>query len=178
MDFSGKTLVLLMGLPRSGKSTIAKRILKHKGWPVVNPDSFRLAVHGTPYYGPAEKTVWANVDVAIRALFLAGHTHILLDATNVKRHLREAWNRLGCNVLVYEVADARNKDLCVQRAAEGGRDDLVSVIEKMAEEYEPLEEDESKLSYIDLPSVEIDFVISPMGEQFQEKSDETPGKSS
>lgn len=53
---SKPTLVLMVGLPRSGKSTIARsgRV------PIVSPDAIRLALHGQPFIASAEPTVWAT----------------------------------------------------------------------------------------------------------------------
>ena len=35
-------LIVMVGLPRSGKTTWARK----QGYPIVNPDSIRLAFHG------------------------------------------------------------------------------------------------------------------------------------
>lgn len=174
MDYSDKIVLLLKGLPRSGKSTIAKRLAKHKGWPIINPDSFRLAIHGQVYYGPAEPTVWANVKVAARALLLAGHTHIVIDATNMKRNRRDDWRRENWRVIVYELKT--DMETCLKIASDTGRDDLIPVIERMESEHEPLESDEEKWDKLPLPGFELDFILTPVGEEFPENKDETPEK--
>ena len=48
-----KTLILTVGLPRSGKSTWALQ----QGHPVVNRDGIRKALHGEVYLQPAEDMV-------------------------------------------------------------------------------------------------------------------------
>lgn len=58
-----KEIELMVGLPRSGKSTYAM----NQGVPVVNPDSVRLALHGQPYIAEAEGMVWAVVFLMAKA---------------------------------------------------------------------------------------------------------------
>ncbi len=41
MEETEQTLILMVGLPRSGKTTRARQI----DHPIVNPDSIRLALH-------------------------------------------------------------------------------------------------------------------------------------
>lgn len=176
MDYSGKIVLLLKGLPRSGKSTMAQKLAKYNGWPIINPDSFRLALHGQVYYGPAEPMVWANVKVAVRALLLAGHTHVVVDATNMKKHRRDDWRRENWRVVVYELKT--DMETCLKRAEEAGRDDLIPVIERMESEHEPLESDEESWEVPPLSGCDIDFVIMEPGKKFQEVGEETPEQSS
>lgn len=83
----GKALICLVGLPRSGKSTWAKS----QAWPIVNPDAVRLAIHGQRFITEAEPFVWATVRAMVKALFLAGHNIVILDATNTTRKRRDEW---------------------------------------------------------------------------------------
>ena len=82
-----KTLHLLVGLPRSGKSTYAKTT----GHPIVNPDSIRFALHGHAFVKQAESFVWAIAHKMVEALFLAGHSDVVLDATNTTAKRRKEW---------------------------------------------------------------------------------------
>jgi predicted kinase len=166
MDFSDNVLILMMGLPRSGKSTMAREINKKHGYPIVNPDSFRLEIHGAPFFRPAEALVWYMVEITIRSLFRAGHSHVILDATNVSRKRRDKWKDLGCRVHVCGLNVS--KGVCVERAEEGGREDLVSVIERMAGEMESIGDDEN-LYHPD--GIIIDCVILKPGETFDEGCD-------
>jgi predicted kinase len=50
-----KILILTVGLPRSGKSSWSRQ----QTFPVVNPDSIRLALHGLRFAPEAEPFVWA-----------------------------------------------------------------------------------------------------------------------
>ena len=82
-----KTLIAMVGLPRSGKSTWAKKA----GHPIVSPDAIRLALHGQRFISEAEPFVWAIAKAMVRALFLAGHSAVILDATNNTRKRRDEW---------------------------------------------------------------------------------------
>src|SRR4051812_20443404 len=86
-----KTLHILCGLPRSGKTTLANSLSRERGWPVVCPDAVRLALHGQRFVPEAEAFVWAIAKVMVRALFLAGHDDVVLDATNGTRKRRGEW---------------------------------------------------------------------------------------
>lgn len=133
-----RVVFMMMGLPRSGKTTEARRLSEKKGWPHVCPDCFRLAIHGQPFILEQEAKVWDHVRVAVAALFNAGHEVIILDGTFVRRDRRDHWRKLGYDVLVKEIKTPA--DVCKQRAIETGRDYLIPVIDKMAGEYEPLAE--------------------------------------
>jgi predicted kinase len=81
------TLIMTVGLPRSGKSTWAKK----QNLPIVNPDSTRLALHGQRFTGAAEPMVWAIAHYMVESLFLAGHAIVILDATNTTKARRDEW---------------------------------------------------------------------------------------
>ena len=131
-----KTLVLTIGLPRSGKSTWALT----RGFPIVNPDSVRLALHGQAFIAEAESMVWTIAKYMVRALFLAGHDTVILDATNVTRKRRDDWWSTEW-IRKYKVFNA-SAATCIKRARKGGREDLVPIIERMAEQLEELNDDE------------------------------------
>lgn len=137
-----KTLYLTVGLPRSGKSTWAmKNPMKA---PVVNPDSIRLALHGEKYIQQAEGFVWAIAHKMVESLFIAGHNAVVLDATNTTRKARDAWR--GCDTCVKWVRRyvmfGASRETCIVRAMQGEREDLVPVITRMFEQYNPIEDDE------------------------------------
>jgi predicted kinase len=124
------TLILTVGLPRSGKSTWARGT----GFPVVNPDSIRLALHGQAFHGPAEPFVWAMAYMMADSLFRAGHETVVVDATNVSAKRREEWTRRYPDhfLQIFDTPPA----VCMARANEIGRADLIPVIERMAREWD------------------------------------------
>ena len=136
---------MTVGLPQSGKSTWARSI----GYPIVNPDSIRLAFHGKPFLGLAEPFVWAIAKVMVRALFLAGHDTVILDATNTTRSRRDEWKSTAWE-REYYVFDTP-KRTCIARAdlaaakneiSDDHHRGLITAIERMAGHYEPVGNDE------------------------------------
>lgn len=126
-----RVLIATVGLPRSGKTTWAQQI----GYPVVNPDAIRLALHGQRFAQAAEPWVWLLARTMVRALFLAGHRYVVLDATNATEKRREEWRDPEWT-LRFKVFDTP-AEVCIQRAQDGDRADLVPVIERMAASYQP-----------------------------------------
>lgn len=115
-------LMVLVGLPRSGKSTLAKSM----GYPIVNLGSVRLALTGQPFCKDAESMVLSITKIMISALFLAGNNRVVLDATNVtiedrKRWIDERWRREFVHITT-------PCEICVSRALEEGSLNLTSTI--------------------------------------------------
>jgi predicted kinase len=135
-----KTLHMMCGLPRSGKTTAANYLSRENGWPVVCPDAVRLALHGQRFVPEAEAFVWAIAKVMVRALFLAGHDHVVLDACNGTRKRRDEWKDRAWR-LEYVVLDTPREE-CLRRAAATGREDIAPVIERMAAAWERVGDDE------------------------------------
>ena len=141
MESEVNKLILMVGLPRSGKTTKALEISKGRSAPIVNPDSIRLALHGDAYIQSAEPYVWAIATTMVRALFLAGHDTVIVDVCNntVKRRNEwkcydEAWER------EYVVVDT-SVSVCLKRAT--GNCHISSIIERMYKEHEPVTEAEN-----------------------------------
>ena len=128
-------LICTVGLPRSGKSTWAQ---SYGGKiPIVNPDSIRYALHGQRYQALAEDFVWAIAKVMVRALFAAGHSTVIVDATNTTRKRRDFWQDKGWNTEFQPIMVSEGR--CIERANAAGDTGIVPIIEKMADQYEPLE---------------------------------------
>ena len=133
------TLICTVGFPRSGKSTWTK----DQNVPIVNPDAIRLAIHGQRYWAPAEKQVWSTVDLMIKSLFGAGHETVILDATNTTRKQRDQWDSTEWETVFHHVDTSQA--VCESRALYDMMPDLIDVIRRMADEFEPLEDDEVSL---------------------------------
>lgn len=140
-----KVLYCMVGLPRSGKSTIAAILRHERGWPVISPDAMRLAVHGRVYIRESEEAVWTFVKYAVKALFLSGHNEVIFDACNLSREQRRAWVKLfpRRNFIIVNT----DADTCLERAERGSRVDLVPVIERMVKQQDKIFNDEGEILY-------------------------------
>lgn len=140
-----KQLIVCVGLPRSGKTTWSRFYASKHGCAIVNPDSVRLAIHGQRFILEAEGFVWATVRAMVKALFLAGHELVIVDATNVTRKRRDDWKARGSEwQTVFKVFDTPMSE-CLKRAQATEDTEIVPVIERMAGEWEPLGLDEERL---------------------------------
>ncbi len=116
---------MTVGLPRSGKSTWAKS----QALPIINPDSFRLAIHGKRFDPDMENQVWYHVKIAAKAALMC-HDTIIVDATNVNGAQRRFWKGMA-DVIEYKEFRT-DKEECIRRAIETGQEDLVPIIERMS----------------------------------------------
>lgn len=144
---SSKKLILMVGFPRSGKTTAARGL----GHPIVNPDSIRLALHGMPYIQRAEPFVWAIAKLMTRSLFEAGHDEVIIDACNNTRKRREEWKSWDGEWQREYAVIPTTAEECTMRLAEmeykdeidredAGR--LREAINRMERAHEPVEADE------------------------------------
>jgi predicted kinase len=135
---TGNILIMMMGLPRSGKSTWARE----QGYPIVDCDAIRLAKTGQRWWGPIEHEIWPFAKTMIRSLFLAGHKIVILDSTSLIRNQRDRfinaddiqWDR-------YVKIINTHVDICKQRAL-NTYPDLVPVIDWFDAHKEDLHLDE------------------------------------
>jgi predicted kinase len=129
-------LILMVGLPRSGKTTAARQL----GHPIVSPDAIRLAMHGQRYSTLEEPRVWEAARLMVRALFLAGHATVILDSTNGTRRRREQWRSAEWE-RAFHVLDT-DVETCRQRARAMNDLQILPVIDRMASEWESPQPDE------------------------------------
>lgn len=135
-------LICMQGLPRSGKSTIARDLSRQWAAPIVSKDSIRLALHGMPYVALAEPMVRAISRIMVQSLFHVGHEVVIADETHVSRAARDFMKEGPWQTEFYEVTTPM--EICVQRAIETEQPWLVDVIPEMAARYEALGDDEVK----------------------------------
>jgi predicted kinase len=143
-EFLGR-LAILCGLPKSGKTTYAKT-MRHEGFVIVSPDTVRLALHGQGFVPRAEPFVWAAVELMVRSLLQDEHK-VLIDATNTTRKRRAQWVRmaqefgltLDAYVMDTPVEECHYRNSFLQKY--GSTSVPSEVIDRMAEQWEPIEED-------------------------------------
>lgn len=129
-------VILLVGLPRSGKSTWAREMMEMYGYPIVEPDAIHLALHGKRFDASSCDEVWKTAHLMAKALLLAGHYNIIIDATNTNEKARQRWARALLDInpkLHFEcVVFATSVKKCKERAVKTGQEDLLPVIDRMA----------------------------------------------
>lgn len=125
-----KVLILLVGLPRSGKSTWAI----NSGFPIINRDAIRLALHGKPYIQEAEGIITPIEELMVKSLFLAGHDTVIVDATHTTEKRRHRWKYGNWNIYIKKFPVTLG--VCIERAKDSNREDLIPVIERMSEQID------------------------------------------
>jgi predicted kinase len=126
-------LICMIGLPRSGKSTFCRDYyIGEKGYPVVCPDSIRLALYNDRFIKSMEPYVWAITYTMIDSLFITGHPVVVLDSTNINEKLRRPIiNRYSSKYEIDWNYMPTSKQECMRRAIENKDYYIIPVIEKM-----------------------------------------------
>lgn len=129
-------LIAMVGLPRSGKSTIARELSLKFGAPIVCRDAVRLAMHGMRFQTDAEPMIHAVTHYMLRALFITGHEIVICDETNYSIQAREKLRSKMWDTEFYVVDTPVS--ICKERARLTNQVDLIPVIDAMAKRYQPL----------------------------------------
>jgi hypothetical protein len=137
-------LVMLSGLPGSGKSHLAREIVRRYPLAVLNSDALRRALVKRPSYSHAESArLFSAVHALIEDLLRRG-VSVLLDATNLKeahrRPLHEIAGRLGSRLVIVEIR--ADEDVIKQRlSARRAREDPTDISEATQEVYEMMRDE-------------------------------------
>ena len=139
LDTTPAKLFFYIGLPRSGKSTLAKK-WQSKGSKrvVLNGDSFRKGVHGQIYIAESEFFVFACMDAAARALLNDGY-EVLIGETSTSLSTIERYYRIDINAESIWVDTP--KDVCIERAKSLNQDYLIPAIERIGKQFNELKID-------------------------------------
>lgn len=131
-------MIIMQGLPASGKSTRAKELVAQGNTVRINKDLLRTMLHFDKFTGPNEgKTRQAARELA--KVFLTNNTNVIIDDTNLNEGTLQSWKDLAMELgakIAYERIEADVFE-CVRRdekRAEGGCEKAVgaSVIVGMA----------------------------------------------
>lgn len=133
-----KIIIMLCGLPRSGKSTLSKLIKKYTcSLTLVSADDLRYLIYNERYNQEKEYLVWDTRKIILKMLMQQEQT-ILIDETNTTKMRRKS---------ILELADEFNykvvciyintiKKICLKRCDEIGDDCIKPIIEKMDKQFE------------------------------------------
>jgi len=140
-------LILMVGLPRSGKTTRARKLSSDLNAPLVSPDAIRRVITGRAYHQNSEPLVWGVAKTMVQSLFEAGHGTVIVDACNNTKARRDEWRFGHWKTELHVVATPAS--VCRQRAVDSCADpNLLSVIDRMAVSYEPPDKDEGLLTSV------------------------------
>ena len=92
-----KVLIIMVGVPRSGKSTFAA----YTGAPIVSRDGIRKAMGCYPFVKDAEDAVTMMETYMVRSLFAAGHRSVVVDAfmlESLSAHAGSPRSGRGCSL--------------------------------------------------------------------------------
>ena len=110
----------MMGLPRSGKSTLAEKSAEQRNGIVVSSDWIREHILGQTYFAPSNAIVWSMIDSTLRILLSQGQT-VILDGINLTKETRKFYVDLGreygakieivyCKTPLFVCLDRNSKD--------------------------------------------------------------------
>ena len=140
------TVFIMVGLPRSGKSTYTERYKGLKA--IVSADQLRYLVYGQRFWGSGEDMMWATRKIILTMLLEQG-IDIVIDETNTtiarRKPIIELAKKHG--YFVEAVVISTPKEVCIERARAEGDEKIIPVIERMAEQYEPVLSDEVDYIY-------------------------------
>lgn len=130
-------IIIMKGLPSSGKSTKAKEIVEASGNCVrLNKDLLRTMLHFDKFNFTNEKQTW-NAEVALDIFYLTEGTNVIIDDTNLNPKTLQRWKDLGKQLDVkieYHCLDISVEE-CIKRDSEREKRVGKNVIEKMALQY-------------------------------------------
>jgi predicted kinase len=87
-------IIVLQGVPASGKSTFAKEFVKgKKGWIRVSRDDIRW-MRGD-YWIPEQEDYISDVEVFMVQKALEKGLNVIIDATNLNQKTIRKWNRIS-----------------------------------------------------------------------------------
>jgi len=141
-------LVLVIGLPGSGKSTVARIIAKEIRAKILRTDEIRKALIREPKYNEMEKEmIYDAMFLAAEQLLKEGES-VILDATFYKEELRDKAIDIAENLKKkFLIIECRAGDEIIKKRMEKRRKSMKSlsdadfeVYKKLKEKFEPIKE--------------------------------------
>ena len=138
-----KTLHVTVGLPYAGKSTWCRLT----GRPIVSPDAIRLSLHDTRFNTSGHLAVWTIAQYMVQALFIAGHSNVIVDGCHISKKRRDIWRSnagAGRNArwITHFHTFTTPIAVCLGRAASRRDQRIMAVIDRMHNQWEDVCDDD------------------------------------
>jgi predicted kinase len=137
-----KKLIIMVGLPRCGKSTWVKENKTNEV--VVSADDLRYIVYNQRFWNDGEALMWSIRSMMLKYLMQQG-CDIIIDETNTTKDRRKPIIKLAKQYGYYiigNVIEGYTPNMCADRARATGQEDLIPIIIKMSEQFEIPEKEE------------------------------------
>jgi len=130
-----KTITLMCGLPRSGKSTWISENKEHQV--VLSADDLRYLVYNQRFWQDGEALMWSIHNIILNMLLQQG-ADIIIDETNVSKKRRKPIIDMAKQYGYWTncVWITTSKDECLNRASKLNDLFIIPVIERMSGEFE------------------------------------------
>lgn len=132
-----KQIIIMVGLPRSGKTTWITNN-QPKGSIIVSGDDLRYIVYNQRFWAGGEPLMWSIRDMMLKYLMQQG-VDIVIDETNTTKKRREPILKLAKKYGYYSIANIVEgvwTDTCIARAKAEDDEVIIPVIERMAAQFE------------------------------------------
>ena len=139
-------LVLVCGLPASGKSTISRNIAKNLKATSLSTDIIRKKLFKNPTYTSEEKRIIYKAMLLVAEYLLRSDRNVVLDGTFYKRSLRnqvyEVTKKTGAKLAIVECQASKN-NIKRRMGRRAGRkndpsDANYDVYKKIESDFEPI----------------------------------------
>lgn len=137
-------VIIVFGLPGSGKSYFASRLAARLNARYVNSDELRLQLLPKRTYSDAEKLLVYEAMLAAMAAAITEHKTIVLDATFYKKAIRKTFELKAASLqetIIYIEVTAP-EDIITERLAKPRNfsEADIAVYHKLKQEFEPLQQ--------------------------------------
>ena len=134
------TLLLLQGLPASGKSTYAKQLVADdKRWVRINRDELRSMMFDNKHWTGRQEALTIDVQTAIALTAVAKRQNIIIDDTNLNPRTVDKWKTFAkyhnynyCQEMLFLSVPVQE---CIERDAQRSKPVVSDVIKNMAFQY-------------------------------------------
>ena len=143
--FSSPMLIMVMGLPGSGKTYFAKALAKRIGSLHFNSDRIRKELSAEPSYSPEEKTLIYKTMYSQVCEYLVQGEPVIVDATFSKKSYRSPylnWARehgIPVSIMMLQASEQITRERVGKKRPDSDADYFV--YQSIKEKYEPLKED-------------------------------------